>query len=225
MNKKYLFFISVSALLHFVVFIAISNKNTAIDFNEQGRSSLDVILTKKTTHSDFESVHKSEKHILQKATESETTGRKTTAKPYPISNKNSSVSETEFYAVVKQETNINETIDSDTVVATLERRLIDENPIDNNQIHSIISKEFSKFFYYPKAAVRKNWQGLVVLNFIIMPDGIIHRISVHKSSGYQVLDSAAINALEKVNKQQELSIALNGNQSLQTLPVNYILSN
>lgn len=49
--------------------------------------------------------------------------------------------------------------------------------------------------YYPLEARRNGWEGTVVVNFWIYPDGTIHRIVLRQASGHLVLDESARDAI------------------------------
>ncbi|MDQ1362268.1 MAG: periplasmic protein TonB [Pseudomonadota bacterium] len=91
-------------------------------------------------------------------------------------------------------------------------------------IRQKISGEFSRYFYYPEAARRRNWQGDVVLQFNLLPDGHLDQIRIHQSSGYTSLDEAAVHALQQVQPQLELA-SLTDAGILHVLPVSYRLTN
>ena len=48
---------------------------------------------------------------------------------------------------------------------------------------------------YPMVARRMGWQGRVVLNVEVLASGLPGQIKLHQSSGHDVLDNAAINAV------------------------------
>jgi protein TonB len=50
-------------------------------------------------------------------------------------------------------------------------------------------------FKYPVLARRKGWQGIVKLEVRIESDGRISRLRVEQTSGYPLLDRAALQAL------------------------------
>jgi len=104
---------------------------------------------------------------------------------------------------------------------TLNNKKKSEN---NEKITSLLNNELSKHFYYPKAAQRKNKQGRVILAFSINSDGYINNIRINKSSGSNILDNAAINALHKIDAKENLAKALHGNSSEQVLPITYKLT-
>jgi TonB family protein len=49
---------------------------------------------------------------------------------------------------------------------------------------------------YPAAARRRHEEGLVVLNVEVTPEGHARKVNIKKSSGFDLLDNAAVNAVE-----------------------------
>jgi len=92
----------------------------------------------------------------------------------------------------------------------------------NKKIRGLLNNEISKYFYYPKSAYRKNHQGEVVLMFSIESTGLINDVQIKMSSGYRILDEAAIKALKNIKINSLLAEATNGQRYFQyTLPVVY----
>lgn len=54
----------------------------------------------------------------------------------------------------------------------------------------------SRQLTYPAIARRKGWQGVVRLELHIEPDGRISDLHIDETSGYAVLDEAALQALQ-----------------------------
>ncbi len=77
----------------------------------------------------------------------------------------------------------------------------------------------ARHFHYPRMAMRRGWQGEVILAFQLQADGTIVNARIAQSSGYSVLDRAALHALGKVNRIRN---TLRGNRAMQ-LPVIYRL--
>lgn len=67
-------------------------------------------------------------------------------------------------------------------------------------VASRIRGALARYFNYPRRARREGWQGAVVLDFRIDIDGTISAINVARSSGYTLLDRAAVGALTKVGR-------------------------
>ena len=75
---------------------------------------------------------------------------------------------------------------------------IEHTSLSKARIVSILHKELRQQFKYPKLAQRRNWQGKVILSLHITSNGVIENIEINNSSGYNVLDQAAINSLTKL---------------------------
>lgn len=66
------------------------------------------------------------------------------------------------------------------------------------QVETRVKTEFRQHFYYPKMAVRNGWQGRVLLSLTIHQTGTVSEYKVIETSGYSVLDQAALSSLEKI---------------------------
>lgn len=93
------------------------------------------------------------------------------------------------------------------------------------KISTLLQNEIEKHFYYPKAALRRNWQGDLILTFLITENGAIEDINVTKSSGYKLLDDAAISCVEKIKLHKKLKTLLSAQSIVQQLPVSYKINN
>lgn len=89
------------------------------------------------------------------------------------------------------------------------------------RVVSRIRGALARSFTYPPRARREGWQGAVLLRFRINSDGSLAAIRVVRSSGYALLDRAALGALIKVGRLS-LDAALPHPLELQ-LPVIYHL--
>ncbi len=73
----------------------------------------------------------------------------------------------------------------------------------NNQqaqakVVSLLINELRQYFVYPRLARKRNWQGKVLLAMQITPAGTVRNIRLTKSSGYPILDQAALKAMQQV---------------------------
>lgn len=91
------------------------------------------------------------------------------------------------------------------------------------QVISIVYQKFSNHFNYPKIAQRKNWQGEVILTFHITSEGEIKDIEVNHSSGFDILDQAAVSSLKKIGTLPQLSTEFNTDMDIK-LPIIYRLT-
>lgn len=75
---------------------------------------------------------------------------------------------------------------------------------------------------YPRAAREAGWEGTVVLQVMVLPDGTAGNVTLHKTSGYSILDEAALAAV----KDWQFIPAMDGNfpvQSVVRMPVRFDL--
>ena len=91
-------------------------------------------------------------------------------------------------------------------------------------IISILIEEFKQHFSYPKLAKKRNWQGEVLLSLRITTTGKIKSIQIDNSSGYNILDQAAITSMRKVETLPKIATWLKNDIEL-TVPVIYQLVN
>lgn len=91
------------------------------------------------------------------------------------------------------------------------------------QVISIIYDKLSQYFIYPKLAQKRNWQGKVLLSLRVSSNGKINNVQINRSSGYSVLDQAAVNSLMKIGSLPQLSSWLPYEIDLK-LPVVYQLT-
>ena len=124
---------------------------------------------------------------------------------------------------------IKKTTSASETVATLPQEKPASPATDKQQaeskarVISIIYKELSQHFIYPKLAQKRNWQGKVLLSLRVTSSGKINNVQLNSSSGYDVLDQAAINSLVKVGYLPQISSWLSNDIELK-LPVIYQLT-
>lgn len=80
-------------------------------------------------------------------------------------------------------------------------------------------------FYYPYVARRNGWQGVIDLGLRINADGRISNVHVIKSSGYGMLDRAALKSARSIHVLPKLVDLLYGHTVELVLPVHYRLYN
>ncbi len=76
----------------------------------------------------------------------------------------------------------------------------DDNAARQQHLKIVIRQALADNFHYPLLARRRGWQGEVLLAFRIDTDGSILDAHIARSSGYGILDSAALSALSKVKQ-------------------------
>lgn len=71
-------------------------------------------------------------------------------------------------------------------------------PLSGPQIQTRLRDAFIPYFNYPKLAREKGWQGTVELMVNIDTQGQLTQVRLLRSSGYGILDRAAITSLNQV---------------------------
>ena len=87
-----------------------------------------------------------------------------------------------------------------------------------------IRHDLTQYFYYPPHARRKGMQGTVLLSFGISGQGAVHDIRVVKSSGYAILDLAAQDAMQRLDKLSWYAALMHGKDMDLELPVIFRLT-
>lgn len=75
---------------------------------------------------------------------------------------------------------------------------------------------------YPRAAREAGWEGTVVLQVMVLPDGTAGNVTLHKTSGHSILDEAALAAV----RGWQFIPAMDGNfpvRSMVRMPVRFDL--
>jgi TonB family protein len=98
----------------------------------------------------------------------------------------------EFEPILKDESN-NESSSKNISNNSIKTEKIINNEIDKiKNYKNLIYKILEKRKKYPKIALRKKWEGEVVVAIYYDGSGSISKINIHKSSGKSVLDRAAL---------------------------------
>lgn len=212
MNNRNILFFSLSIALHLGVF-ALLLEVTATELeihsnSEQGSSALNISLLREDSHP-----HETAKKKL--AEKSEPAAKTNT----PITTKISSkIKVTDSYFLKNTSpSNTNE-------LSTANIKGVSSESPDHLTINKILHDELSRHFYYPAVAQRRNWQGKVLIAFTVTSNGDITRIHINTSSGYKILDNAAIDALRKISAGDKFLRALNGHSIEKSLPIIYALA-
>ncbi|MEP7152587.1 MAG: TonB family protein, partial [Nitrospira sp.] len=94
---------------------------------------------------------------------------------------------------------------------------------DNRWVGESLHRRISELRHYPSTARLNGWEGKVVLKISIRNDGHLNAVEVVKSSGYESLDQAAIEAVRRacpLHMKHEMSSEM----VVVHLPVNYSLN-
>ncbi len=93
------------------------------------------------------------------------------------------------------------------------------------RVREALQQQLTFHRYYPPVARDHGWQGRVRLGIRIEADGRLSRVKVLQTSGYSVLDQAALDSIRSIGTLREARPWLNGAHSDIVLPVIYKLLN
>lgn len=171
-------FVAVSLLLHVALFIQITPQDIILPANSGNIISITISENKIVT---------TKPSILP------TTKEQVTEKP--LKNKDETGNK---LALIAKKNIIQKKSQATSIPASTQVPQQTSKAASQTKIISLLRDKLKQHFYYPKIAQRQNWQGKVLLIFDINTHGLIKNITVKQSSGYSILDNAAMNSLTKV---------------------------
>jgi len=83
---------------------------------------------------------------------------------------------------------------AETDAATVHR----SSPDATAHVRARVLNDLARYFYYPPIARLRAWEGRVLLAFRVEADGLLHEPRLVRTSGFGVLDEAALHSLRKV---------------------------
>jgi TonB family C-terminal domain len=66
---------------------------------------------------------------------------------------------------------------------------------DNSWLVESLRRRLAELKHYPSTARLNGWEGKVVLRAVIRADGHLSEVKVHRSSGHESLDNAAMETI------------------------------
>jgi len=88
-------------------------------------------------------------------------------------------------------------------------------------LYSDLKRAFDLHFYYPRMAIKRGWEGEVKISLRVEANGYLTHIQVIDSSGYNLLDKAAITSIDRVQILPAAIALLDGRSLDLILPVQY----
>jgi len=92
----------------------------------------------------------------------------------------------------------------------------------SSHLQQSLTKALESHFHYPRLARKRGWQGTVEIGLNIATDGELSNIRVIQSSGYRVLDRAAVKSLKNLGNLTEAKEWLSSDYT-GIFPVHYAL--
>lgn len=98
-----------------------------------------------------------------------------------------------------------------------------QNQAHAGRISAAVKKRLAAYFEYPFMARRRGWEGEVLLSVHLDPNGSMSNIEVTQSSGYGVLDRAALKSAKKAKGVPAVIGWLAGRHFDMVVPIHYQL--
>jgi protein TonB len=92
-----------------------------------------------------------------------------------------------------------------------------------SQLESQLHDALAPYFTYPLLARRNGWQGQVQVGVRVEADGRLSHVHIAHSSGYRLLDNAALTTLTRITTLPEAAGWLEGRHFDMVLPIEYRL--
>ena len=92
-----------------------------------------------------------------------------------------------------------------------------------SQLEAQLRDALAPYFAYPMMARRNGWQGQVQVGLRVEADGRLSHVRIAHSSGYRLLDSAALATLNRINAVPKATGWLDGRHFDMVLPIDYRL--
>lgn len=222
MNK---FIISISFIFVISVHLLILNflKNNKIEHPTQQTLNSSVLIQLSRIENKNE-VIKEEVIVKNEVKKplNETKNIKQTSKNTPIKKESSQLISNEEFVEKKETEKVSE-IKTEENENTQEQNL-KENTYIKNYI-SELREEINKNKSYPSISKRLKEQGKVIISFRVLKNGLFVNINILKSSNYQRLDNAALDALSITKQFREFDKEINKEYLDFELPLEFITIN
>jgi TonB family protein len=92
-----------------------------------------------------------------------------------------------------------------------------------NDFYTKVGRQIAFAKIYPDFARKRGYQGKILVAFKINRDGKISNLSVSKSSGYKILDEAALDAVKEAGPYPPIPEELKENSLKLKIPISYVL--
>ncbi len=92
-----------------------------------------------------------------------------------------------------------------------------------NDYSSLLAAAIAKYKQYPKIAQMRGWQGLVIIELQLNPQGGVIYSQIKKSSGYDVLDQEALEMIKRASPFPQPPEALRTKNFTVLVPISFKL--
>lgn len=92
-----------------------------------------------------------------------------------------------------------------------------------NDYSSLLAAAIAKYKQYPKIAQMRGWQGLIIIELQLNPQGGVIYSQIKKSSGYDVLDQEALEMIKRASPFPQPPEALRTKNFTVLVPISFKL--
>lgn len=92
-----------------------------------------------------------------------------------------------------------------------------------NDYSSLLAAAIAKYKQYPKIAQMRGWQGLIIIELQLNPQGGVIYSQIKKSSGYDVLDQEALEMIKRAAPFPQPPEALRSKNFIVLVPISFKL--
>lgn len=128
---------------------------------------------------------------------------------------------------VKEQTKVEQKVEPKVEQKIVQKQVPPAPTVDTKKVQNAylayVRQSAEKLKTYPKNAKRLSQTGVAYVHFIILADGTITQISLQKSSGFELLDDAAIKIISTLAKVKPIPKELNQEKYDIVLPIDYSL--
>lgn len=93
--------------------------------------------------------------------------------------------------------------------------------LPNAEYFALVQQKIGGFLFYPQEARLKGWEGVVALKLTIARNGDLKALDIAKSSGYPLIDEAAMSAVRNASPYPSLENYLEAEELEIVIPLNY----
>ena len=91
-------------------------------------------------------------------------------------------------------------------------------------IRRLIQSELVRYFQYPRLARRRGWEGQVLLEFTVSPNGNLSNIRIKDGSRFGVLNRSAVETMSKIGQLNKITPGAISTPIRMEIPIIYQLS-
>ncbi len=94
-----------------------------------------------------------------------------------------------------------------------------------SMIRRLVQAELVRHFQYPRLARRRGWEGKVVIDFTVEPDGSLSQIQVLQHSKHRVLNESALKTMQQIRQLSQITPGSITRPVRMEIPIIYRLNN